>query len=418
MTEQINEGNAHSKRFRVFLLILAALFTYGVLSGLRASTSILVSSISNWTGMSYGTVSIAFSVMNVVLALSGPFFGFLTLKIHPSRIMIAGAIMGGIGFIGAAFSSSLPALIIFIGVFFGLGASALCYSIVYAAAVPIIGVKYSIIFGGLLSASQGALSMIFVPIFDIGSSVFGVQSCLIGIGILSLVTIPLCILFFPKKTGNDKSTKEMPRNQKHESLKKVLTSSISLPIFVILALGMFTYGVCDGGMINHLYEFTQMYQIPATISAFMVSIYSCFCMIGGILGGIICSRFKNRKLVLSISFIIWALLNFIGYFLEPSYVLAFILYPLCGLTMGMAIPTVSSITQKYVSINNFAVIFSLLYFFILLAYSLDSLFGGILFDITGNFFIVDMIAIGLAVLVFIVFGISGLKDRKHDATQK
>jgi len=417
MKQENRIGTKQSNGTRVALLILAALLAYGVLSGLRASTSILVSSISNWTGMSYGTVSIAFSVMNIVLAFSGPFFGLLTLKIQPSRIMVAGAIMGGIGFIGAAFSTTLPVLIIFLGVFFGLGASALCYSIVYGAAVPVIGVKYSIIFGGLLSASQGAVSMIFAPIFEIGSNAFGVQTCLIAIGVLSLLTIPLCILFIPKKSGNDKSKQEDTVNQKSQSLKTSLKTSISLPIFLILALGMFTYGICDGGMINHLYEFTQLFHVTPSISAIMISVYSCFCMVGGIVGGIVCSRFKNRKLVLSISFFCWAALNFVAYFIAPSYVLGFVIYALSGLTMGMAIPTISSITQNYVSINKFAAIFSLLYFFILFAYSLDSFLGGILFDITGSFIIVDMIAIGLALIVFVVFGISGLKDRKHDIAE-
>jgi len=342
--------------------------------------------------------------MNVVLAVSGPIFGLLTLKFHPIRIMIFGAILAAIGFFGTAIVATLPTLIIFLGIFFGLGASALCYSIVYAAAVPVIGEKRSALFGGLLSASQGALSMLFAPLLQVGSNSIGMTGCLVGIGIVTLCLIPLCILFLPKKTKNTAASPDIAEPSKPSvSLRNVLKFLVTQPFFYMMAFGMFTYGFCDGGMINHLFEFAQLFNASESFSAMLVSIYSCSSMVGAILGGIICAKFADRKLSVAVTYGLWAIVVYISYWLPAGMATGLILTISCGILTGMSLPLFAAIAQSYVSIEKFAAVFSILYFFIIIAYSIDSVLGGILYDIFHSFEIVDYLALVLSMLTALVF---------------
>jgi len=408
---------AESRRGRIILLIIAASLLFGVLSGLRACSSILISSISDWTGMSYGTVSIAFSVMNIVLALSCPLIGVLTLRIRAIHIMIVGAILGGIGFLGTAFCSTFPALIIFMGIIFGLGAGALCYSIVFMATVPVIGEKYSIVLGGIINASQGAVSMILSPLLGAVTDSFGTQVCLIGIGILSFLTIPLCFLFLPKKSKENSNIQSETLKEKREPIITSIKSSLSLPIALLMILAMLTYGFCDGGMTNHLYEVTQGYSVSTTVSSLLFACFCFFSMVGSIVGGIICSHVKNSKFVYSFIFLVVGAVVIIAYLIPAGYVSAFINTSIYGLCMGIAAPALTAILLKYVPMEKFSAIYSLLAFFMMAGYGLDSILGGLLYDIFGNFVIVDIISVGLGFAVVILFTLSGIKDRKKEILQ-
>jgi len=79
----------------------------------------------------------------------------------------------------------------------------------------------------------------------------------------------------------------------------------------------------------------------------------------------------------------------------------------------MSVPTISAIVQDIVPMGKYAAIFSILFFFVFLAYGIDSIFGGVLYDILGDFKLIDTIAIIFALVVGIIFNISGLKDQKR-----
>jgi len=398
-----------ANRKAVFYLI-AAILLYGVVAGFRATTGICSTVISDATGLSYGTVSNIFAIRNLIFAFSCLLFGLLTRKIPVRYLMLSGLVLVAIGFVGTAFSMEYVPLLIFLGIFIGLGAGALCFALVFAAAAPFFGEKKAGICAGVITASQGIFNIFITPVIEAcGSTAIGLTFCFVGLGTVTACLIPLCFLFKEKKTVDTKE--DSPKE--YRSFIDPLKYMVKRPIFYIIALAFLTYGISDGGMLNHLYEkVTEVFNADSDIATLLVMIYGFGLIIGPIIGGIVASKTKNFRFVLAIIFSTWIIVSIVPSLFSVSLVSAIIVVLGMGITVSSVYPLFSLLIMEESPSSLYISIFPILSTFEFLGASFDSFYGGLCFDIFNNFRASVLLTYLLCIIVIVLFIVSGLKYRK------
>ncbi|HJJ31753.1 MAG TPA: MFS transporter [Methanocorpusculum sp.] len=398
---------------KTVLIIAAAFLAYGLAAGLRAASGVFVSQIADLTGLSYGTVSSVATIRNIVFAIASPLWGFLTLRKSHTFILILGLILTAVGFAGPVIIPSYAGLIIFQGIFFGVGAGAVGYSIVYAAAAPLLSERTAAVFAGILSMSQGIFNIILAPAVKFSSEFDGgFIICMLLIAASLAAIIPLTILF--KRRGghtdavSDESAEKSP-------VKTVLRTMVKTPFFYLIAISYFTYGLCQGGMMNHLVQrAVSTMGLNGDGATAVVMLYGAALVVGPLLAGIIASRVANKRFALALMFLLWAAAALISCIAIPPETtgLYIVFIVILGIIISMAVPYHALLTRERVSLTHFAAAFSIITMFEVFGYAVNAYFGGRCFDITGSFLGFDLIVIGLAGIIGIIFAFDGFRKRK------
>ena len=401
---------------RTAVIIIAAFFAYGVVAGLRATSSVFTADISALTGISYGTVSDIATIRNLLFAISCPIWGFLTLRKPHSFVMILGLILVAVGFAGLVLLPNMAGLIIFQGICFGIGAAAVCYSIVYAAAAPFLSPGLVAVFAGLLSMAQGVFNIILAPIVNASTGVpGGFLVCMVLIGAFLAALIPV-MLFFRWHNTNTQAVSSVS-DAGYSSVKDTLKTMVKSPFFYLLAASFLIYGLCDGEMVNHLTQrATECMGFSLETATFLVMLYGVALIIGPFLGGLILSRLRNRRAGIAAIFLFWAVAGVIFHFaVHANEAVAPVFTLLIGLSISMSVPFHAMLLQEHVPLKCFAQVFSIISAFPIIGYAVNAFFGGLCFDKTGSFIAFDSIIIGLACLIGIVYLVLGLRKRGQTA---
>lgn len=411
-----------SNRFRIILVILTAFCVYGIVAGIRASIGVLSPMIADFTGNSYGTVNSVYSLCNLIYAVSGPFFGFLTLKKSHVFVMNLGLIFCVVGFLGFVLIQNLISLYVFQGIFLGLGAAGVCYSIVYAAAAPLLPSNLASLFSGILSVSQGTFNIITTQFLHIyGDSGGNLMIPFICLSVILACIVPFCFLFKAKNQyAEEYAAKESVVAAEYVSVRSILKTMVHHPFFYLLCFGFLVYGFCDGNLVYHLYErSSEFLGLDSQSAALLVMIYGASSMFGPLLGGLIASKTKNLRFCIGTGFLIWSISTIISnLFLISDMAVMILQTVIFGISMSMCVPYFVILAQERVPITKFAPVFSVVSIFPILGYAINSLCGGLCFDITGSFFASDLFFLIISLIFSALFFITGFRFRKKQANNE
>ncbi|HJJ35731.1 MAG TPA: MFS transporter [Methanocorpusculum sp.] len=409
------------KRTTQILVVVGAILLYGIIAGIRANASLLSSLISATTGIAYGNVSLAFSIMNLIMACSIPLIAILTLKVRYAYLFFIGIITAAIGFFGTAGATTTAGIIVFLGIFFGIGASVLSFSIVYSAAKPFFGEKGSAILSGVLLAAQGAMGVCVSSFIGTTSETFGLKLSLILISAVIACLIPFTFIFRKRRTDPAPTTADETREK--VKLTTVFRKMLTTPFLYMLLLGFIAFGMGDGFLVNHLSQGVYViYGADETAQSFLVSVYAVSVMAGALSGGLIAARARNRALTLSIIFLIWVGINMglrvlVDYYLDTGFftpVLLSVILFLGGFLLNATNVLLIALIGEHVSAAFSVLIIGLFDALGFLIYAINQLMGGILFDIYGNFRTLVTIVFFLCCAAGILFLIYGIRQRKKE----
>lgn len=81
----------------VFLTGLAACLLYAVSAGIRSNYGIMLTSISDNSGVAYGQVSLVLAISQLVFGIMQPVFGIVALKKSNRFVLMMSAILMALG---------------------------------------------------------------------------------------------------------------------------------------------------------------------------------------------------------------------------------------------------------------------------------------------------------------------------------
>src|SRR5678810_428062 len=214
-------------------LVIAAGSIFGLALGIRTAQPLFISPINSATAMGYATISLGFAIAPLTLMLS-------------------------IGVISAAGASTFgPA------------------QLASAVARWIPEAKRSVA-NGIIGAGGSFGQFLIIPLAQLAIGLAGWQPAMIMLGLTALVAVPLALYCTVP------SEQHATAHAQAGTLRQAVHDAIRDPSFLLLTAGFFTCGFHIAFIATHLPGYVALCQLPATVSAWSLSIIGLFNMFGSL----------------------------------------------------------------------------------------------------------------------------------------
>lgn len=382
---------------RVVPLTLAAALIYGLSSGIRANYGILLGPISQNSGVDYASVSFVLAVAQLFFGIMQPIFGILAMKKSNTFVLRSGIALVIAGVLLLPFCKSLLTLMAVLGVILPSGTAALSFGVIMGILTPQLPGQTASIASGVVTASSGVGSTILSPIIQALTAAVGLLGTMLFLGVPSLLLLPVSVYLC-------RSAKEtMPITEKREEVRLTVLAqeAIQSRDYRFLLAGFFTCGFHMAIIETHLFTQITTFGFSEQIAAYAFSIYGIATMLGSIVSGALCGRFRMKN-VLG-----WIYASRVG------IILAFLLLPksllviygfaaLLGLTGNATVPPTSGLTERIFGAAKLATLFGVVFFSHQIGSFFSAWLGGLCLSATGDYILIWLADIAFSSIAAIV----------------
>ena len=381
--------NAPTLSLRQVLLCGALILSLSM--GVRHGFGLWLQPLTQDRGWGREDFALAMAVQNLSWGFFGIFSGMVADRFGAFRVMCWGALAYAGGLAGMAWAPTPLWFTLFTGVLIGLAQSGTTYAVIYGVIgrnVPAEKRSWAMGVGGA-AGSLGQFMM--VPIEGWLLSMAGWQGALWILAAACLLMIPLAMgLREPALQGGQPLHRE-------QTIWQALSEALRYPSFLWLMAGYFVCGFQVVFIGVHLPSYLKDHGLAPQVASFALALIGLFNVLGTYASGALGQRYPKKLILAGI------------YLCRSVAITAFLLLPLTptsvyvfSAVMGVLwLSTVPTTTASVAQIFGVAHL-SMLSGFVFLSHQVGSFMGvwlgGLLYDRTGNYDIVWMIAIALGVM--------------------
>lgn len=374
---------------------LIACVLYGLGAGIRGDIGILLVPIAQQTGLEYASVSFCIAVMQLVFGATQPVFGVLATKFSNRAVLILGAITMMASLIGISQAHSFLALLISLGILFGVGGGALAFGLILTSAIYFVGQHWSMVIAGMLNASAGLGAFALSPALAHSVKSSGLQFTLWWLCLPVLTLIPLAWVITQR---DPKKSSEMAQPASENLLKRAAKNRT----FLLLVAGFSTCGFHMVIIEAHLFSQYVGYGIPQSSAAWAFSFYGIATICGALLSGFLSMK-VHKGALLGTYYAIRAVLVIAYLFLMPkTFVSAMIFSIGLGLTGDATVSPTSGLVSAHFRIRDVATLVGFLFFCHQIGAFLSAWLGGVLLGITHGYTAIWCIDLALCVFASVM----------------
>jgi FSR family fosmidomycin resistance protein-like MFS transporter len=302
-------------------------------------------------GITYTEVGLALTVFNTVSAVAQTPAGFLIDRINARFALIAGLVLGAVGFAIAATVNSYWVLIAAFGVL-GLGNTVYHpadYTLLSRHVAPArMSYAYSVhTFAGMLGMAAAPAAVLFMH------NLYGLRGAFLGSTALGLI-VALVLVFVPGGEAVRHPASKPTPHAAPTDWRVLLTAPILMNFLFFLIYAFGSYGIQNFSVV----AVGQLYGTSATAANTALSGYFLLSALGVLIGGWFASRMTQHRLIASLGLtgtVITALL--IGSVDLGSLVLVLVM-SLTGLLGGLVMPSRDLIVREVTPPGAFGKVFA------------------------------------------------------------
>ncbi|MNO39333.1 putative MFS-type transporter YhjX [compost metagenome] len=378
---------------QAWVLVLAGGIVMGLALGVRHVQGLFLLPITLERGWSREVFGLAMAVQNLTWGVFQPFSGMLADRFGSARVVLGGLLFYALGLFCMTHAATPMAFVLSAGICIGIALSGTAFGVVYGALSRLVAEDRRSWALGMAGAVGGLGQFAMVPAAQEMIGGMGWSSALVVLSVLMAFALPLA---FPlrepaqQKQQGTSGTMEMP-------MREAIREAFNHPGFWLLNLGFLSCGFQLAFVATHLpaYLLDQGMQVSDGVAALAIialtnvaGIYWC-----GLLGG-----WYRRKYLLA------------GLYLARSGAMAlFVLLPLSpwslypfAAAMGFlwlgAVPLTTGLLSQVFGVRYIGTLFG----FVFLGHQLGSFLGvwlgGHVFDATGSYELIWLIAMALGVM--------------------
>jgi len=360
--------------------------------GIRHGFGLFLRPMSVEFGWNREAFSFALAIQNLLWGLSQPFAGMIADRYGAAKALIAGSLLYAAGLVLMTASSTPFMFSMSAGVLIGLALSGCTYSVIFG----VVGrnfpeQKRSQALG--LIAAAGSLGMF--------SMVPAEQWLIDGVGwsqALLLLAAASCLIA-PLAVGLREKRHVAAANQ--QTIVQALREAFAYPSFWLLTSGFFVCGFQVVFIGVHLPSFLRDQQLSSGVAVTALALIGLFNVFGTITAGWLGARYTKKYLLSGI------------YALRSVAIVILLALPITPLSVYLFASAIGFLWLSTVPLTNGVVahIFGVRYLsmlsgFVFLSHQIGSFFGvwlgGMLYDRTGSYHVVWMIAVALGVFAAII----------------
>jgi MFS family permease len=389
---------------------LIACVLYGFGAGMRSDIGILLQPLADLCNLQYSDVSLCIAVMQITFGASQPLFGMLASRTSNRTVLLIGVVLVFVSFIGMTGARSFAALLIFLGIVFGVGVGALGFGLILTSAIYFVGAERAMLISGMLNAAAGMLGFALSPILQALLSSIGTSNTLLALLIPTLVLIPVTLVVTSRDPKPDRRRKDPADAEKPARTSPKLSAAFHNRTYLLLIAGFSTCGFHMVIIESHLFNQYVFYGIDATSAAWAFSVYGIATIIGALLSGWLSTRVsKGHLLGFYYGFRAVWVLAFL--FLMPKTLPFAILFSIgLGLTGDATVSPTSGLVNQNFDIKQVATLIGFLFLCHQIGAFFSAWLGGVLLEATGGYNTIWLIDVALC--VFASFMSMRIRDRR------
>lgn len=360
--------------------------------GIRQSFGLFLQPMSSELGWGRETFAFALALQNLIWGVAQPFAGMIADKFGAARVIVSAGVLYMLGLALMAYSETGLAFDISAGILVGLGLSGSAFGVVMGVVGRAFPPEKRSMALGAVGAGGSFGQFIMLPYGQLLISQFGWMNALLVLAASSFLIVPLASALAERNAAAPTSNQSL-----NEALQEAaahcgfwyLTASFLVcgfqTLFIMVHLPAY---LIDQGM-TPLAGMTAL----ALIGFFNIAgSYSC-----GFLGG-----YLSKKYLLSWIYAIRgvAILAFVTLPLTPwsTWVFAAVI----GFTWLGTVPLTNGLVAQIFGVKYLSTLFSIVFLGHQIGSFLGGWYGGYMFDLTGSYLTVWMVAVGLSVLAAVL----------------
>lgn len=370
--------------------------------GIRHGFGLFNLPITQTHGWSRETFAFALALQNLMWGASQPFAGALADRFGALRVMLVGVALYVAGLLVMALSTSGTAFASGAGVLIGLAQSGTTYSVVYGVIGRVASAEKRVWAMGIAAAAGSFGQFLMIPVEQTLISTIGWQHALFVLAALACLMLPLAFtLHEPDMAG--------ARSGAQQTIGQAIREAFGNRNYQLLTLGYFVCGFQVVFIGVHLAPYLKDRGLGdpkiATVALALIGLFNVFGTYGaGSLGQRMPKRYLLAFIYLTRSLVISA------YLLLPlSVASTWVFAALMGALWLSTVPLTNGIIAQMFGVQYLSMLSGVVFFSHQIGSFLGAWLGGYLYDRTGSYDTVWMLAIVLGVLAALV----NLPIREH-----
>lgn len=394
----------------ILILIIAGVIINALGGGVRSNFGIIIQPLTVYSGVGYASISFILGIAQLMYGVTQPLWGMLALKRSNTQVLLCGLpVMAG-GLILTSITHSGTVMFISLGLMVGCGAGALCFGMIMGAISPFLGSQKAAAASGILNAGSGIGGAALSPIIQQVSSSAGISTALVMLAAPFIFMIPVVLWMKGKETGLNCDDLSQDSHKSASSLA-IFREAIATPDFRRLMAG---FGTCGFHMIiihTHMVSHFTSLGISAARAAVIYTFYGIFTMLGAVVSGLLCTRFRLKNVLGSLYGIRAAAVALFLFAAKKNLfsmvAFAFVL----GMTGDATVTPTSEIISRRFGARTMGFLFGITYVCHQTGAFISSWLGGVFIDNMGNYELIWMVDIALCAFAALVsFRISFKED--------
>jgi predicted MFS family arabinose efflux permease len=373
------------------LLCGAAIVTLSM--GIRHGFGLWLQPITMDRGWTRETFAFAMAVQNLAWGLAGPFAGALADRFGAFRVIIGASLLYAAGLVVMALATSGAAFLGGTGLLIGMAQAGCTYAVIYGVIARNVAPERRSWAMGVAAAAGSFGQFLMVPVENGLIGGFGWQDALLILACAVLAIVPLA-------WGLKEPAHAAPSGTQ-QSVGAAVKEAFAYPSFLLLMAGYFVCGFQVVFIGVHMPSYLKDHGMTPDVATTALALIGLFNVFGTYAAGSLGQRLAKRHILAAI------------YLLRSVAITVFLLLPLTpasvyvfsavmGLLWLSTVPPTNAVVAQIFGVQYM----SMLGGFVFLSHQVGSFMGvwlgGRLYDSTGGYDVVWMIAIALGVFAALV----------------
>ncbi len=341
------------------------------------------------------TFSFALAVQNLSWGIVGVFAGMMADKFGAFRVLVVGALLYALGLLGMALSPTPLVFMLTTGVLIGAAQAGTTYAVVYGVIGRNIAPERRSWAMGVAAAAGSFGQFLMVPVEGMLIAALGWQQALLALAASVLLIAPLAWgLREATATGSGAAIRE-------QTIVQALREAFRYRSFQLLMVGYFVCGFQVVFIGVHLPSYLKDHHLSPQVASTALALIGLFNVFGTYAAGALGQRLAKRHILATI------------YLARSVTITVFLLAPLTpwsvylfasvmGVLWLSTVPPTNAVVAQIFGVAHFSMLGGFVFFSHQIGSFMGVWLGGVLYDRTGSYDVVWLMAIGLGVLAALV----------------
>lgn len=394
MTQASHPSPAGSLPMLQVLACGAAIVTVSM--GIRHGFGLWLQPITQDLGWTRQSFALAIAIQNLAWGLLGVLAGMLADRFGAFRVLVGGALLYALGLAGMAWARTPVLFALSAGVLIGAAQAGTTYAVVYGVLGRQIAPHKRSWAMGVTAAAGSFGQFLMVPVEGGLLLHLGWQQALLALALLALFIAPLA--WGLREPGFQGAAAHAPRAQ---SASQALREALAYPSYLLLMAGYFVCGFQVVFIGVHMPSYLKDHGLSPQVGSQALALIGLFNVLGSYAAGVLGQRMPKRFILATI-YLARAVAIGVFLLLPLSPLSVYVFSAVIGLLWLSTVPPTNATVAQIFGVQHLSMLGGLVFF----SHQIGSFFGvwlgGYLYDRTGSYDLVWLIAIALGVFAGVV----------------